>query len=76
MATARKARNPRRPAEVASQADELLTVRETENLLGLRTTKLYDLMRSGDILSFKLGYARRISRDSAMAYREACKQSA
>jgi excisionase family DNA binding protein len=42
----------------------LFTVREAAKLLGLSRTKVYELIRSGDLESFHIGRSRRIARQA------------
>lgn len=42
--------------------DGLLTVRQAEDLTGLKKSKLYDLMNCGELTYAKIGAARRIPR--------------
>ncbi|HCA88562.1 MAG TPA: DNA-binding protein [Streptomyces sp.] len=47
---------------------EALTVPEVMAALRLSRTKLYDLIRSGDLPSFTVGRARRIPTDGLSSY--------
>jgi excisionase family DNA binding protein len=42
----------------------LFTVREAAQLLGLSRTKVYELIRSGDLQSLHVGRSRRIARQA------------
>lgn len=47
---------------------EALTVPEVMTALRLSRSKLYDLLRSGDLSSFTIGRSRRIPADAVSAY--------
>jgi len=49
-------------------AEGLFTVREAEEFSGLRKSKLYDLMQSGDLPYAKCGGARRIPKRALQEY--------
>ena len=49
-------------------SEGLLTVREAEDFSGLRKSKLYDLMQSGELPYAKCGGARRIPRRALQEY--------
>ena len=48
----------------------LLTAREAADVLGISRTKVYDLLRVGEIESVRIGGARRIPSDALTAYVE------
>ena len=55
---------PRRALEPAV----LLTVPQAAHLLGIKRTKLYELLASGDLPSVRIGSCRRIHRSSLEDY--------
>jgi excisionase family DNA binding protein len=46
----------------------LLSVEEAAAELRIGRSRMYDLVRSGDVLSVKVGKSRRVVRDSLKAY--------
>lgn len=48
----------------STSAAQLLTVKQTREILGIGTTKIYALMGTGVLESVKIGAARRIKRAS------------
>ncbi len=53
----------------------LLTIEEFAEMHGLGRTKVYDLLRRGEIESVKIGTSRRITRAAAAAFVERLAQS-
>lgn len=49
-------------------ADELLRVRQAGELLGLGHSKVYELLRAGELRSVRIGRARRIPRAEVAAF--------
>jgi len=48
-------------------ADGLVTVKEAEEFLGIRRSKLYELMERGELPYVKIGSARRIPKRALIA---------
>lgn len=46
----------------------LLTAEETAELLHIGRSKVYDLIRNGDLVSVKIGKLRRVPRDAVHDY--------
>ena len=51
-----------------------MTVKEVRAWLNLSAPKVYELMHAGELVSFKIGRARRISRASVEGYLEKCRE--
>lgn len=50
--------------------NEVLTPTELPNVIGCKRTKVYELLRGGEILSYRVGRLRRILREDAERWRE------
>jgi excisionase family DNA binding protein len=56
------------PTAIPSVAVELLTVPEVMTALRLSRAKIYDLIRSGELVTVKVGRCRRVPPASVAAY--------
>jgi excisionase family DNA binding protein len=63
-------RTPEFPTPDNTRAPLLVTPREAGTMLSLGVTRIYELLRGGELSSFHVGRARRISTQSIVKYVE------